>query len=242
MYQTANFDTTEPTILVYNHLPYQSEYDIPGFKVIVKKNQYELNSILNSVLVSCVIIHFNDIIRKDLLLIKQKFADIPFLALIDSEIMEAAWFCGSIGINKVLNSQEVSGIDLSIEVEKLIKCNNVSISIKDLDMNLSGLHSSVREALAFIEKNYVNLKTVSEISSYLGITDSTLIREFQKSEISSPKQILIFFKILHSIKLMKLTRLKIKEIAHLSGFTCVKRFNESFQRIYSCSPTQYDSN
>jgi transcriptional regulator GlxA family with amidase domain len=99
----------------------------------------------------------------------------------------------------------------------------------------------LQKALRFIEDNYLTIFTITDIANYIGVTECTITREFQKNKLCPPKRLLMYFKVMHSEQLLQNTELKVKEIANLSGFTNEQRYIECFKRVYYVSPAGFRS-
>lgn len=210
---------------------------ITGIKVI-KKNLYEdYNSLLKNNTYVIVLIsakNLTPLIENAILSIKFRFNHVPILLLLDDPELETARKCGELGVNRIIiNGDEDKSI---LENIKFIIKNQVFIRLVDFNIDINNYPKVVQNALKVIEKNYVKLMGTNEIAGILDVSDCSLIREFNKSKILTPKRLLLFFKVKHSLILMMKDGLSLKEIANLSGFSNEKRFNECFQRIFSIPP------
>jgi len=119
---------------------------------------------------------------------------------------------------------------------------NSRISLSECGIDLSCCSPKVREAIQIMNKKYLTLKSVKEISDELGISEATLSNYFKRYYPIGPKKLLTTFKIRHAIYLMKNFELSLKEIAYLVGYPNQRRFSECFRRILGISPNKYRKN
>lgn len=193
----------------------------------------------------CVIIALETILPQDSVYIKytkKNFPNIPWIILIDQPNMEFACQCGSWGIEHVCCHREIS--HLTKTVDEIIQRKHTQITLKEIGIDKQNASYShlLQRALNLIEEHYIQIMKVNTLSDLLQISESTLIRIFQQYELPSPKKILMFLKTKHATKLMHNKNLTNCEIAHLSGFTNVKRMTECFQRTFNITPGKYKAN
>jgi AraC-like DNA-binding protein len=157
--------------------------------------------------------------------------------ILDVADLETARLCGRIGFDNVICMS-----DIHLLPEILLRIRNsgdTMVSLRDLSIVPDYNSTLVNNLLLFIERNYLTLSGVSELASVFRIHENTVIREFRKYNLPTPKQLLLKFKIFHSINIMKHNRLTIKEIACSSGFKDSKSLIRSFYKFYDCSPNVY---
>lgn len=208
--------------------------------LISKRTIEELTGYLHHHILACIIIHLCDGGIKKLLdvpILKKQFSMIPVIGLIDDNDIELARLCGQNGIDRLVTTDSMD--DVEEEINSLVNEFHIRVTLKDFDIDFNQVSHSIVDALTFIEKNYIELKGVSEIASVLGISESSLSREFRNNQLIGPKRMLLYFKLKHAIMLMRNEGLSIKEITFQSGFSSAKRFNDSFHRIMGCSPGNY---
>ena len=173
---------------------------------------------------------------KKIFQLKSAYSRLYIVIIVDNLMYDFARLCGKKGIDRVFHIKELDALERSITNSKMM---SLSIKLHDVGIKLDGLSNTAEKALRLIEKDYVGLKSVKEISNYLNLHESTLIREFRKYDLLSPKQLLMHFKIFHSLKLIGMSSFTIKEIAYSSGFTNEKRFIECFVRVMNVTPGKY---
>lgn len=161
------------------------------------------------------------------------FPNIYSVAVLKKNAIRLSHFLGKAGIKEII---QVSEIDTLNKLFNNISCTRINLS--SMQIEIVKYPAQFQRILKFIEKNYLTIFTISDISNYIGLNECTITREFQKFGLCSPKRLLMNLKVMHSIELLKNTDLRIKEIASLSGFTNEQRYIECFLRIYKCSPSE----
>lgn len=101
-----------------------------------------------------------------------------------------------------------------------------------------GKSSTVKRGLSLIESQVLLDKNEEEFSSLLGLSARHLRRLFLEELGQTPKQISDLYRLNFSRKLVLETSLSITEIAHTSGFSSIRRFNEAFKSRFHRSPTE----
>jgi len=210
------------------------------FIVICKINIDRVLSILQNHLISCIIIYVDNFFIKfpgALFRLKHQFPAIPAIAVMSDHDLELARLCGEAGMDFVISVAEMQKL---IETTQLAICmKNSRVSFVEFGIDLTQCSPQVIEAIKIIEKMYLRLKNVQDVSDLMGISESTLSKYFKRCCPIGPKQLIAHLKIKHSVNLMKNPGLSFKEIARLLGYSCQSRFNESFHRIMVVSPSEY---
>ncbi|MDO8447400.1 MAG: AlkA N-terminal domain-containing protein [Rhodoferax sp.] len=80
--------------------------------------------------------------------------------------------------------------------------------------------------------------TVRQLAQRLGVSDRHLRRIFEAQFGVSPLQYLQTRRLLSAKQLLTDTTLAVIQVAHLSGFASVRRFNAAFTQHYALNPTQ----
>lgn len=80
--------------------------------------------------------------------------------------------------------------------------------------------------------------TVRQLAQRLGVSDRHLRRIFEAQFGVSPLQYLQTRRLLNAKQLLTDTTLAVTQVAHLSGFASVRRFNAAFTQRYALNPTQ----
>jgi len=100
----------------------------------------------------------------------------------------------------------------------------------------------VENAKNYIDANYSQNPTVTEIADVLSISDRYLYNLFIKYECISPKQYLNDVKIKRASRLLKMTNQTISEIALSVGYDDIFAFSKFFKKNTGLSPTEYRKN
>jgi AraC-like DNA-binding protein len=191
--------------------------------------------------ISCVVLHIEPDIpdRTVFERFRERFPSIPCIAVLGSQNMEMARYCGAVGVDCVLSDKELSRIGDEITRICTEKNNKTCLQEIGIDKANPTFSPMVRDALVFMEKNHQKILNTNEVADRLEISECTLSREFAKMQLAGPKQILMFLKVHHAIKLMRNIGLNVREISSLSGFTDEKRMAECFHRMFGLPPGEY---
>ena len=99
-----------------------------------------------------------------------------------------------------------------------------------------GSSNTVSRALRLIEAGALDGANVEALAERLGIGERQLRRLFQRHLGASPISIGQTRRILLAKQLLQDTRLPMTEVAAAAGFGSIRRFNETFQRLYRRPP------
>jgi AraC-like DNA-binding protein len=166
--------------------------------------------------------------------ISEVFPNLNSIAILKKTDGKVSHFLGKNGIMEIIYFDELDNLS-----SLLLRVNCTNIKLERFTNSIENYSPLLQKLLRFIEKYYLSILTISEIADSIGINESTVDREFQKSNLGPPKRLLLHFKVMHSMELLCNTDLRIKEVACLSGFTSVQRYIECFIRIYKMSPAEY---
>ncbi len=97
----------------------------------------------------------------------------------------------------------------------------------------------VSKAIEFIEKNISEPPTVPEISSFVGLSQRQLERQFKKSIGCSVVQFALLARLQYSRVLLTATDLSVREIATASGFNTLSHFAYAFKNCFNRKPSAY---
>ncbi|KAA2215788.1 helix-turn-helix domain-containing protein [Maribacter flavus] len=214
--------------IVQEYIPVETRIeDLSLIKGKIGQGQYNSSMVLIAALAD------KSDLANEIFELKSTFKNLFVLIVLKEKFFDFARLCGKKGIDKVLHVSELGGI---VNVLDQINFQRTRITLKDFGIKKSGLSQMAVEGLKIIEKDYIQIKSTQEIANRMRIHESTLIREFKKYDLYSPKKLLMYFKVFHSLKLIELETFSIKEIAYSSGFTNEKRFIECFDRIINMTP------
>ena len=88
---------------------------------------------------------------------------------------------------------------------------------------------------------YNNLK-LEELAALCGLSLSTFKREFVKQYKSSPAKYIKQRRLEKAAELLRISNLRISDIAYDTGFQDLAHFSKSFVKVYGCPPTAYRVN
>jgi len=215
------------------------------FQLIVSQScSFETLDCLKDQLVDCIIIALSDKnaeqVKSLLYNSKLRYPLIPVIIAVERIEVELIRIVGSMGADKVFANYNSK--DLISGVKGVISKYSSKVLLIDFNISIENHPKIIQRALLLIERRYLELMSVQEIAGYIGVSESFLSKEFRKCELTTPKKLLMYFKVRHAVNMMRNYELNIKEIALLSGFTNDKRFNECFRRVYpGYSPYRFKS-
>jgi AraC family transcriptional regulator of adaptative response / DNA-3-methyladenine glycosylase II len=100
-----------------------------------------------------------------------------------------------------------------------------------------GTSNTVSRGLALIELGALDEGNVEQLAERLGVGERQLRRLFRQHLGATPIGVAQTRRVLLATQLLHETRLPITDVALASGFGSVRRFNESFQRLFARPPT-----
>jgi len=99
-----------------------------------------------------------------------------------------------------------------------------------------GTEATVARALQLIDDGVLNDGDVASLAELLGVGERQLRRLFAQHMGTTPIAVAQTRRVLHAKRLIHDTDLPMIEIALASGFGSVRRFNETFRRMYGRPP------
>ena len=97
----------------------------------------------------------------------------------------------------------------------------------------------IKEALSFIENNYMKEITVEDIAESSGLNRSYFGKIFKDSVGKSPQEFLISYRMIKAAELLKLTRYSVAEIGSAVGYPNQLHFSRAFKSVYGVSPRNW---
>lgn len=97
----------------------------------------------------------------------------------------------------------------------------------------------VREALAFIERNFQNDISVEDIADNCGLNRSYFGKIFKNAVGRTPQDFLLNYRMTKAAELLKLTRLSIGDISKAVGYSNQLHFSRAFKNMYRMSPRMW---
>jgi YesN/AraC family two-component response regulator len=99
--------------------------------------------------------------------------------------------------------------------------------------------SIVKDVRVYIESNFNQELTLSELASYVYVSPYHLAHVFKEEVGMAPIQYLIQCRIDHAIKLLQNTELSVKDVALAVGYPNANYFNLLFKKVAGESPGKY---
>ena len=97
----------------------------------------------------------------------------------------------------------------------------------------------IKEALAYIEHNYMNDISVESIAESSGLNRSYFGKIFKESVGKSPQEFLISYRMIKAAELLRRTRYSINEIGCAVGDPNQLHFSRAFKSVYGVSPRNW---
>lgn len=97
----------------------------------------------------------------------------------------------------------------------------------------------IKEALAYIEHNYMNDISVESIADSSGLNRSYFGKIFKESVGKSPQEFLISYRMIKAAELLRRTRYSINEIGCAVGYPNQLHFSRAFKSVYGVSPRNW---
>lgn len=131
-------------------------------------------------------------------------------------------------------------IQIFISLARIFEGNYNTIKKKDLSFNSSKL--TLYEILRFIDREYINLKNIKQISEYTQYSEDYISHLFKEKMGITLKEYLLRKKISLAMELLITSNLRVEEIADYLNFNSSHTFYQAFKRMTNVSPTEYKIN
>lgn len=102
----------------------------------------------------------------------------------------------------------------------------------------NGTKTTVERALKLIKEGHLNNSSVEHLADRLGVGSRQLSRLFKRHIGASPTQAAKTIRLQKAKCLLSDTDLPMAEVAKISGFKSLRRFNAAFLELYDRSPSQ----
>lgn len=114
---------------------------------------------------------------------------------------------------------------------------------KNLALNANNLMENyLRKALQYIDMNYSEKISISQIANYVGIDRKYLHYIFKKKLDIGPQQYLITFRMFKASIFLEDKNLSIADISKIVGYENPLNFSKMFKKIIGVSPKEYKKN
>ena len=97
----------------------------------------------------------------------------------------------------------------------------------------------IKEALAFIENNYMLGISVEDIAESSGLNRSYFGKIFREAVGKSPQEFLISYRMIKAAELLKRTRYSVSQIGAAVGYPNQLHFSRAFKSVYGVSPRNW---
>ena len=97
----------------------------------------------------------------------------------------------------------------------------------------------IKEALAYIEHNYMNDISVENIAESSNLNRSYFGKIFKEAVGKSPQEFLINYRMIKAAELLKLTHNSVNEIGTAVGYPNQLHFSRAFKNVYGVSPRKW---
>ena len=105
------------------------------------------------------------------------------------------------------------------------------------------MHSNyLAQAFTFIHQNFQNDITVSDIAAFCKIHRNYLGKLFRDQLGIGPQEFLITYRMNKAERLLRTTRLSVKDISNAVGYPDQLHFSRAFKNVYGMSPSQWRKN
>jgi AraC family transcriptional regulator of adaptative response / DNA-3-methyladenine glycosylase II len=102
----------------------------------------------------------------------------------------------------------------------------------------NGVKTTVKRALTLIDQGVLDTHSVDDLADRLGVSDRYLRRLFSKHVGASPKAVARSRRVLLAKRLISDTEDSMTTVAHKAGFSSVRQFNDTFQKLYGVPPSE----
>lgn len=211
---------------------------------IFAENYQAAISLIQDQLIGCVIMPIPIDSRdelKPIAALKKRYPELPLILYGNIADKELAVELGKIGIEKYVASGNMEALVTS--VLGIIELRKFKVDFKQFGINVEQCPITIKRALTMLEKDFLNLTTVTEIANQLHVSINHFEREFTRCCKLSCKKLLIGLKLFYAIYLMENKRdLTLGQIAAESGFKETRSFYRSFSKYSGMTASRYRDN
>lgn len=119
---------------------------------------------------------------------------------------------------------------------ELIRCSGLDRKIADIPLIQNTVYWTV---LQYMQKNYKEINTVSEIAHVNHISESYCTKLFREYQDTSPAKYLMQLKMKEATRLLHQTEKSVQEISELLQFSSSYHFSNTFKKYLKVTPTYY---
>lgn len=130
---------------------------------------------------------------------------------------------------------------LELQSEFCLLVKELSLLCTDKNKNDSEEMAIMKQMLYFIQRNFSEKISVSDIASSAMVCRNKCFRLFQKIMQMTPQQYLMQYRVNQSIEMMK-NQICMADIAQSCGFSSQSHYIKVFRNLYGVTPKQYIKN
>ena len=120
-----------------------------------------------------------------------------------------------------------------------LDCLTRSSACRTIPAKNSMSHYYLEWAFTYIDQNFQNNITISDIAKSCKIHRNYLGKIFREQLGTSPQEFLITYRMNKAVQLLKTTKLAIKDIGNAVGYPNQLHFSRAFKKVYGLSPSQW---
>ena len=122
---------------------------------------------------------------------------------------------------------------------RMTKPTPPSENLFDLDStNFDGRSPLLRSAMMFIDANLLRDIAMADIAETLGVSESTILREFQSHLGFTPHSFITKRRLDEALMLLKSQRYSISEVSDIIGYENISAFSAAFKKRFGIKPSQ----
>jgi len=201
-------------------------------------------SIIKDQLIGCVIVSVHITSPEELTPItafRNNCSHSPLILYGDVADKELCVEVGKIGIEAYFETNQLK--ELVAKAQSLIEQRKFKIDFSQFGIDVERCPITIKRALKIIEKDFLKIKTVTEIADHLKISLNHLEREFARCCNISCKKLLIGLKLFYAGYLMENKRdWTLAQIASESCFKEVHYFYRIFKNLTGINASLYQKN
>ena len=140
---------------------------------------------------------------------------------------------------RIINEAERSPIHLTglgmILLDEIVQTSRTRIEVEKKSLR----DFYMREALNYIEGNYMHDISIEEIADASGLNRSYFSRIFKETFSLSPQRFLLQYRMNKAAELLKYSQLPINAVSSSVGYENQLHFSRAFRNVFNISPSEY---
>ena len=213
------------------------------FHLLFPNSIEEANTLIENLNIICLVVYpVNQevCLFTKFCILKKKFPFIPFLFLSENGDGIRLQACAELRNEIIYDINEELYLQNKVQetIDQAKFKNHFSLS----DFKTKNIPFRQKKALIFIHKNFTKIKLATDVSSKIGISKNTFLKEFRENCNVSFKQYLIKMKMNYAVYLKQELKLSGKEIAFRCGYENEIYFYKAFKNHFGINFTKADLN